>query len=185
MGKKVDYFLKLSDLLTNLTQSWSSLRTCQQSEQEDWIKFSQNLPKDGLMFDGQCYRLRKLERVIEEKDGSCLQQTGLTLPTLTVRDASGTNRRPPEKMSRAKYGRKANRIPSLQESAGLIPLPNSGEENWQRWRNRAYLSPVASEDGVLNPQFAEEIMGYEIGWTELGALEMRWFQHKPKKHSKD
>lgn len=39
--------------------------------------------------------------------------------------------------------------------------------------------------GQLNPMWVEWLMGYQTGWTELGALGMQWCPPKRKKLSKD
>ena len=57
----------------------------QQYVQEDSTKFFKNLPKDGMIVDGLCYRRVKLERCIVANDGSFSLPTPNTLDHLPPR----------------------------------------------------------------------------------------------------
>lgn len=81
-----DYFTRSCAYPKKSSPSLYSLKTCQQSENEVLEPLSPNWPPSGMTVGGQCYPLRKLERITNENAGSYW-------PTPTARDWKGMRRR--------------------------------------------------------------------------------------------
>jgi hypothetical protein len=119
-----------------------------------------------LIVNGVAYEHRIWEPVIVVTDGGLL-------PTPT---ATGSERR-------TKF--KQGGTPLMM---ALLPTPtardhkDSGEKvNYEKLAKKSRLAGIlvtqcSTQNGgatYLNPSFLEEMMGYPIGWTELGRLEIQ------------
>lgn len=60
--------------------------------------------------------------------------------------------------------------------SGLLPTPRAsewkgcgpeGSASHQHWKHRRYLTALVSASGKLNPTFAEQLMGFPQGWTDV------------------
>lgn len=224
--KGVAYFLKFSDWLMKSIQNSFFSKMFLTSEPKDLTEFCKNLPKEGMIVDGQCYQLKKLEHVTKGNVGFSLptptaknapynyQKNGaiteglirVLIPTLTCRDATTTQARPPERMIRMD-GRNTLRISGMAETLmrkkdypktkfsiptlGMNEYKGTGKDrfigskNFHGAKTSEGLRTCETDPTYLNPSFAEKIMGYLEGWTELNALGMQWFQSKFVKRLKN
>jgi hypothetical protein len=63
--------------------------------------------------------------------------------------------------------------PGLSTMARQGTLPTPRARDWKGGGKDCLDSAVG---GTLNPPFVEALMGFPIGWTELGDLETLWFR---------
>jgi hypothetical protein len=87
--------------------------------------------------------------------------------------------------------------PCLSAAVNMLPTPTARDyrigdkPDSTRWKRKDEqgrthdLNDVAAPGGKLNPLWVEWLMGYRIGWTELGAWGTQWFQQRRAKPSKD
>jgi hypothetical protein len=147
--------------------SSSSWRTPQTSLLEGSELFSETWPRSGSMRNGTCYLRPTLAPTIS------VNASGSLLPTLTV---NGNNNRPyPGKKSG--YG--------LATALALLPtlttIGLNGGSNSRRAIERR--GDPALHNGPLNPDWCEWFMGFPIGWTASGALEMHKYHEWQQQHS--
>lgn len=167
------YFSKLSDWLMNYDLVSFSWKMSQLSLHEDLEPSLDDFPSSGMTVAGRLFQPRSLEPVICDDDGSCLP-TPMAAPCGSNRSMNSKNRR---------FGL------SQLSAKGMIPTPLARDSKGMM--GRAALERRNSPNlpdtigGPLNPQFVEEIMGYDLDATALGVLETQWFQSKPGKRSKD
>jgi hypothetical protein len=115
-------------------------------------EFSKTFPKWGMMRRGVLWRLPKLVRPIEERDG-------FFLPTPTASDGVRNNQT---------YG--AGNL--TLKGAVMLPTPNASEGNKiTGLENQMSLTKMGREGtlgngGKLNPEWVEWLMGWPIGFTE-------------------
>ena len=123
------HWLSLKTL--NLPLPLFSLKMSKEFEQEDLKQFSNCLPMNGMIVDGQCYKLLRWEPFIDVKDFSFL-------PTIGANEGKGSGR---------KRFKGSIEFRGAKMSEGL--------------RNSE------SDPIYTHPNFAEVVMGYPLGWTEL------------------
>lgn len=167
LASEAVFFTKSSDSLATFDQASFSWKTSQTSLFETLNQFLANSMRWGMTVAGRLFQPQNLEPVIYEKDGG-------SLPTVTAVNY-GYN----QSMSAG-----AKRRMSLQKmaSSGKIPTPMARDFKGPGGNRNSPDLPF-SMGGSLSPLFVEEIMGYDIGWTELGALEMQWFRSRRGKRS--
>jgi hypothetical protein len=172
MESEVDFSLKSADSSKKFNQYSSSLKMFLQSGQEDLMLYSKNLPRSGMIVDGQLFQPAQLEPVTKGIDGSCLPT-----PTACV---YGSNTSP----------NSTNKRLGLMQLAqkGMLPTPTA--RDWkdsgapsEMERNSPSLAALAG--GSLNPLLVEELMGYNLGWSDLGALVTPLYRFKQKRLLKD
>jgi len=134
---EADYFSKSCDLSGKPSQPSFFSKMSLPYEHEDWTEFCKNLPKNGMIVGGLCYRLKKWELGTKEKDGSYL-------PTMGANEFKGSGRK---RYRGSKEFRGAKMSEGLRTSEG---------------------DPI-----YIHPSFAEVVMGYPIGWSELKPLEIQ------------
>lgn len=124
-----------------------------------------------MILDGMLFPLKKWELHISEKDGFCW-------PT----PAKNANQDCPSERRR--------KTSALESAVKMFPTPtampygnNQGGAQGRIGKVRPSLQSIAG--GKLNPQWVEWLMNYKIGWTELNAVGMQWYQFKQKKRLKD
>lgn len=114
---------------------------CQAKMDGSFEEYSEILPTWGLMLDGVLIEPPISERFIPE--------SGLRLlPTPVAMDGTG--------------------------GSGKLENFNRKIANGQRGQMgilRTYLKVILQQDGDLNPNFSERVLGYEIGWTDLNHSE--------------
>jgi hypothetical protein len=63
-----------------------------------------------------------------------------------------------------------------ENASGLLPTPRAsewkgcgpkGSKSHDQWMRKFYLSAIVTDSGKLNPMFAELLMGFPAGWTDL------------------
>lgn len=160
---------KSSDWLMIFDRPSFSWKMSQLSLFEDSTESSVNFPRSGMTVGGRLFQPANLEPVTEDNAGSCL-------PTPTATPYGYNQTESPN----------AKRRMSMQSMAsrGLIPTPMARDWRGSGGANRQSPDLSFTMGGKLNPQFVEEIMGYQIGWTALDASVTQWFQSKRAKPSK-
>ncbi len=156
------------DSLARYDHASLSWKTSQRCALGDWQEFSGSWPRSGTTRSGIAYPLPTLAPLIAETE------SGL-LPTPTA-TSYGTNRG-------GAAGRVGSIRPSLQYMArhNLWPTPtrvtNTGGAALCKWggagsrkKLRKMVTPVEF-NGALNPVWVEWLMGFPLGWTDLGRSE--------------
>lgn len=153
-------------------QDSSFWRTYQQSLVTDWEPYLETWPRWGLMQGGVAYRLQVLEPATKEIDGGYL-------PTLTVcgnHNRKGASKSSGDGLITALL--KQRKFPTLNAVQGncvgrLDGLGGSG-------------NPFRGLDvgkSLLNPSFAEEFMGFPIGYSESKDWVTPRSRSKPQQHT--
>jgi len=154
-----------------------SLKMSQQLELEDLNTLPKPLPVPGMIVGGTLYPLKKLEPATKEKDGSFL-------PTPTAQ-SYGTSQNG-QRSNGTTFKQKGKASLNTMAIRGLIPTPLARDAKGMMGREalirRNSPNLPDSMNGPLNPQFVEEIMGYNIDATALSASGIQWFHFKRKKH---
>lgn len=163
---EADFSLNSSDALATFDQDSFSWKTCQLSLFEDLSGFSWNSLRWGMIRAGRLYQPPNLEPVTKEIDGS-------SLPTPTAKEGGTNKSKSPNATIR----------PQLSTLAKTLPTPVARDYRGAGGKNRNSPDLPSTVGGSLNPQFVEEIMGYEIGWTESADWAIQWFQSKREKRS--
>ena len=117
------------------------------------------------MQNGQLYQRVLWERVIRGQDGG-------SLPTPTARDhKDGCYNSTKNCKKQDTLGRKIHLVlptPTAHEhKATGQAKPNQSGQMLSSIARRGELSEETGQDMFLNPAFVEEMMGYEVGWTDL------------------
>ena len=185
-------------LLGRYDPSTRSLKMYQTSLIKDSILSLETLPKQGMMRNGFVYELLTSERCTRENDCSLLPTPvradaerqsnhycggnptlrGALLPTLTIN--GNYNYKGASKTS-------GNGIITVLKGALLPTILRTEYKGSQKNRYKgstdfhgAKMSEglrICKEDPIyLNPYFAEVVMGFPSGWTELNAVEMQSFR---------
>ena len=140
-------------------QNMSSWKTYQRSLLTDWTSFSGTFTRQGTMQSGVVFQAALLEPATKETDGGLL-------PTPIASKAV-------EQRAKFKQGEYSLRAALDRE---MLPTPTATDykgRSGQGYINRHgehRISDVLTKIGDnmnLNPAFVEEMMGYEIGWTDL------------------
>lgn len=176
---EADYFSRSLGCLARLSQDSSFWKMSQQSLLEEEPKWSDKLPRWGMIVDGALYPLRPLERYTKGNDGFCW-------PTPQARNQIDT----PSERKR--------HTPCLH-SAILMATPTASQANKPiRAPSPSRMKGEHGEDlqdsiGRLNPEnigkrlsveFVELLMGYNSTWTALNPSATAWFLSKRKKRLK-
>jgi len=161
------------------TSSW---RMSQASLTGEFLTFLKDWPKSGSMLNGICYERRKLAQIIKDKGrlfSPIVPREGVNFPTPMASDGMRTNlthqRGNPTLLGAVqmfptpivrdfKGGRKKETLLKSKRSASNS-LPDS-------------LTMQGLNGGKLNPQWVEWLMGWPIGWTDLGHVETESFHFK-------
>jgi len=175
----------------------SSWKTHRCLWEEDLPESSVTLPPSGTMRRGVCWERLTSARPTNETG------SGLWLPTPTA-SSYGQNKNPgenaKERPSLATMARKnlwptptatANMLsPSMQKwpaHRNLWPTPtahNAKEGAYPSEHNRNTPTLAVQAGGSLNPTWVEWLMGWPLGWTDLGPLEMDRFRKWQESHGK-
>lgn len=171
---EADFFSRLSGSSKSADLDLFSSRMSRPSGVEVSTLCSKSSPRSGMTVDGQLYRPPQLEPHTKETDG-------FSWPTPTVC---------------GNYQNKGNMI-GLATAVKMWPMPRAseykdcgpvGSKSQVHMEKRNYLCAKAKDPsiptGQLNPQWVEWLMGYQIGHTELSALETAWYHSKLGRHSK-
>ncbi len=164
MESEADYFSRSVDSLAIFDRDSFSWRTSQLSLFGGLTEFLWSSLSYGMTVDGLLYQPQKLEPVTCVKDGGYLD-------TPTVSTASYRNQNIPTPAA-SNYGRNKSNSEGSAIRLSLHGMATRG------------VLP-GHPKGSLNPEWVELAMGYRIGWSEIGDLEMQWFRSKRGKHSLD
>ena len=222
LPKKQDqvFSLKSSESYAWYDQNSLSWKTWQRSLITDWTSYSGSFQKQGMMRNGQLYRAKIWEAVIEDsvggalptptarewKDGSwnsvknCKFHHTLgrhihlavrSLPTPTTMDYLPQRSVESMKKQSTEHRKGRTQLANLREAVNpkavnlfnqlqTLPTPTAHEHKATGQKNtsqsgqmlssiarRGELSEETGADMFLNPAFVEEMMGYEVGWTDL------------------
>lgn len=166
---EADFLTTSQGLSKKQTRALFFSKTSQQLELVASTVSRKHLPNWGLILGGQLYQPKKLEPVTFAKDG-------LDLPTPTA-TAYGSN----QGGAAGRVGKRRMSIDGMA-SRGLIPTPMARDWKGSGGTNRESPDLPYTMGGKLNPPFVEEIMGYQIGWTELSHWVTPWFRSKREPH---
>lgn len=172
MESEVGFSGNLSDSSKKQTRLGCFSKTSQPLELADLRQSSKRLPIWGMTVGGLAYLPLRLEPAILEKGGSCL-------PTPTAQ-TYGSN----QGGAMGRHGQKKRESLAAKARKGLLPTPMARDWKGTSGKNRDSPSLADTVNNYLNPAYVEELMGYEIGWTELKDWAMQWYQSKPKRRSK-
>lgn len=161
---EVDFSLNSSDSLAIFDPDSFSWKMCQLSLFEDLSGFCWSSLRWGMIRDGRLYQPPQLEPAISEKDGFCL-------PTPTATEG-GVNK---SDHVNAKVR------PQLATVARSLPTPMARDWKGAGGVNRNSVDLPRTMGGSLNPQFVEELMGYQIEWTALEPWVIPFYRSKPEK----
>lgn len=165
MESEAVFSSRSSDLSKSLNQYSYFLKMYLQSGQEDLMLYSKNLPRSGMIVDGQLYRPQALEHLTSVKDG-------FSWPTPTVC---------------GNYQNNGNMV-GLATAVKKFPTPaardwrDTGKSPSELKRNSTTLATIAG--GQLNPQWVEWLMGYRTEFTALSASVTEWYLSKSKQRLK-
>ena len=143
-------------------------KTRQRSLVEGLDVFSETWPRWGMMRDGECLELKQPELRTKSATGSGLWPT----PTVT----GNHNRKGASKNS-------GDGLATAVKWATPTCHDRKGKSGAKRGRN-AHGSECLTQQagGTLNPMWVEWLMGWPVGWTDYGALEMDKFQQWQRSH---
>ena len=158
-----------------------SLKTAQLSLLEGLSESSVILPRSGTMRDGMLFQLPTLARTMIVI-GSGLSQEKFPTPTV----CGNYNRKGASKTSGDGLATYVKKWPTPQASdnrdRGCLSTP-AIDRRIKKGKQVMLSMCVSSENGRLNPMWAEWLMGWPIGWTCLKPLEMAKFQEWQQQHS--
>lgn len=183
LEKEAVYGRNLTELLAKWNHNSSMWKIPQQSLFEDLELSLETWPRAGTMQNGECYLVPMLEEFIYEN------APGLSLPT--QRSCSAMAARITDNTANAKF-------PNLETILARLTLPTIGANEFKGSSATRYIgSPdfrgAKMSEGLrtcetdpiyLNPLFAELVMMWPLGWTDLKPLEMDKFQEWRQQHLK-
>ena len=176
------------------TSSW---RTWQRSLITDWELYSESWPRQGSIVNGRAYLQVHWEPVIKETDGgsSDILPTPNTMDHLPQRSPEALKKQmegPRKGRTKLANLREAVNPETQRLFNSMLPTPRAAKgmemrlsKNMAKLEHKKYLetemaarmhthgethltnSKEIGENGVLNPSFVEEMMGYPIGYTDL------------------
>jgi hypothetical protein len=195
-----------SDSSTNSSLPLFFSKMSQPLEPEDSTSFYTNLPKQGMIVDGQCYRLPQSVPFISARDGSSLPTPTATPYSSNIGGAQGRtgkiryslnsmaqkNLWPTPTVSQKTYDNQkdGSRTYSLTGMATHNLWPTPSARDWKdNGKSPAELAKKTKTSaslagGPLNPTWVEWLMGFPLEWTVLNDLETQWYQPKRKQRSK-
>ena len=134
-------------------------------------RWSEKLPRWGMIVDGALYPLQALEQGTKEIDGS-YWLTPTTMDYLSVREGEALENalyRGKDRKSKRKVSGRLNEQVAYPQ---MWPTPDASARGASKSRgNHHYTLQDAVGSGKLNPKWVEWLMGYPKGWTELKPLE--------------
>jgi hypothetical protein len=174
---EVDYGSSIPVLLASFDPATSSWRTSQACLVEGWTLFSESWPRSGTMQSGTAYRLPPLVPLtVGTASGS--------LPTPAATDFKSELMSVDLVRKRQAESTRGVRLTEFLHRKNL-PTPNAGNDHWGG-RLDEYGGSTNPFRGTeigqsrLNPCWVEELMGYPIGYTDLGHSEIPSCLRSPK-----
>lgn len=200
LAKEVVYGASSPVLLAKFDPVTLSWRTFQTLLISDSKKSLQTFPKSGMIVNGSLYALPNSEPYTAEKEYSLLPTPTASEEAGGVRKTRGKRRmmqRVRDELILIGTMVASNRIRSPKHHVGrllqpheLVLLPTIGANEFKgsgakRWKGSKDFRGSKMSEGLricstdpiyLNPSFAEAVMGFPIGWTELNPSETQSYQ---------
>jgi hypothetical protein len=152
---------KSGDSLSSLSQDGSFWKTSQTFLLEEEPRLQQALPPWGMTQDGQLYPLQPLALFTK---GSA----GFSLPTVIASDWKPRGPNSKQKGVReVLVGHLTLPTPTASEHYGSGRKRFVGSPHYRGAKTSEALRTCFSDPIYLNPSFAEMMMGFPIGWTDL------------------
>ena len=162
-------------LLASLNPDTCSWRTSQLSLLEEWAEFSQTWPRAGMTRNGIAYPLAPLVPLTRETESG-------SWPTPTASDAARGAGSSPVRTAGHGGGNLRMavkwRTPSASDATGGPADPRKRLENGHALNLKEQVW-IGGGGGSLNPAWVEWLLGFPIGWTELGRLATVLFHKSP------
>lgn len=176
------YSVKQYDLFENVSLSSYSSKMCQESENM-CLPSGKSLRRLATIVGTASLVPQKLGLPMPVIDGGYL-------PTLTANEGGRNRSGSKGARIRPSLGMMArkNQWPTLLSSEWKVSGSQQAHKRQMKKRNSPSLGRIfgsATEGGgALNPEWAEWLMGYPIGWTELSAWVMQSYLCRRKQHLK-
>lgn len=168
-ASEADYFMRSSGCAAKLSQDSYFWKTYLPLLPEEERKWSEKLPRWGMIVDGALYPLHPLEPCIKEKGGSCW-------PTPCHRDWRSAEQKNLRKNQSNTFV-KMIATPTASKASNPIrkPCPSAaaGKHGEYTQESIGRLNPEMIGK-KLSPMFVELLMGFPEGWTGLNPLEIPW-----------
>lgn len=171
------------------TSSW---KTAQCSLVEDLERFSETWPRWGSMRNGVSYQRQTPERYISENE-SGLWATPTTMDKLPPKSADALHREATiARPGRSKPANLRDQVsnmhrwptPQVSDNRDRGNMSTAAIARRMEKGKQVMLSMcVSSENGRLNPDWVEWLMGWPIGLTDLKPLETAKFREWQQQHS--
>lgn len=164
-----DFGSSICGSLERLGHAWSLPKTPRTCVPTGSAPLFMDLPSWGMTADGACWELPTLERRTEDSECG-------SWPTPTVCD------RPTEGNVRLLRERVLDGTITHEDAAAILgksPMKAQG-----KYPEMVGMEPIQpTRRAGLNPDWAEWLMGWPIGWTDSAALETDRFQEWLQRHS--
>ena len=178
-----DYGPRWQGSLARYNPASYSWKTAQCSLFGGLEEFSGTWPRWGMMRDGECSPVETRVEFTYESE------SGLKLPT--PRSCTAMSAQITEKTAAAKY-------PNLETVLAILTLPTIGKNEYKGSSHARFigskdfrgakmsegLRTCKSDPIYLNPSFAELVMMWPVGWTELKPLATDKFREWLNSHGK-
>ena len=175
-ANEADYGVRWQGSLARYDHSTSSWKTAQCSLLGDWDVYSETWPRWGMTVGGALYLLPTPELRTSESESGFLP-TPLAIDSGSGRMNKGLN-----------PGAKPRPTLALMARKNLWPTPCArdykgiGRSRLERTGSTAGECLPQAVGGMLNPDWAEWLMAFPIGWTGLKPLETHKFQQWQQQH---
>lgn len=178
-AKGQGYGEKWLGLLGKYDPDSCSLRTVQLSLLEDLIESSPTLPRWGLMLDGELYP-QPIPALCTEENESGYWPTPTVCGNHNRKGASATSG---DGLATA-VKKRIWPTPCASASKGSSQASLVRKDGKDRSKDRLDHAVMASDNGQLNPEWVEWLMGWPIGHTALSVLATGKFQEFAQQHGK-
>lgn len=157
-----DCFLNLPESFANWSRESLCWKTSQRCLIEGWATFSELWPRSGLMRSGRCFRRRPLVPRTYARGCSLW-------PTARKNDFQPICWHRARLFAIGKYKRAGGGMCNLNDWSGLWAIRNTHPHLLTKDGHEHHKTTGSLP--VLSVEFAEQCMGFPVGWTELDALE--------------
>ena len=147
-------------------RSSSSWKTYQRCLYEGWVEYLESFPKAGMMRDGACYQRLRWELPIKEIASGLWPTPRASVPSKGSPSRGAVLSEIVEKSTMR--GRAIN-IVWPTPSARDWKSSNASLETMEKNTRPLNETVTQGSGGQLNPTWVEWLMGYPLGWTDLGA----------------
>ncbi len=159
------YGLSLPEPFAYYDPDTSSWKTCQGSFSEDLQTFSGTWPQAGTMRTGRVYRQRRLVPRTSGRGSGLWPTPGASKAANDLKlTKSGDGRKKPNKLG---WMIVSLMYPTLTTADSRSTRNHTARRKNPSSQHSDGWTLVDVVDGLPNPTFAEWLMGYPIGWTEI------------------